>query len=92
MAKAGGGAEGPGLRTHPVGTILTQARRYARLRDLVMAAVVNLNRFRKAKQRAEAERRAAENRAAFGRTKTARRDADDERERVQRELDGKRIE
>lgn len=56
-----------------------------------MASVVNLNRFRKAKQRAEAERRAAENRIAFGRTKTERRKVKDEYERVARELDGKRI-
>ena len=41
-----------------------------------MASVVNLNRFRKAKRRAEAQRLAAENRAAFGRTKTERQKAD----------------
>lgn len=34
-----------------------------------MPSIVNLNRFRKAKKAAEAERRAAENRAAFGRSK-----------------------
>ena len=55
-----------------------------------MAPVVNLNRYRKAKERAEKERRAAENRVAFGRDKTERRKADDERERLARELDGKR--
>jgi hypothetical protein len=57
-----------------------------------MASVVNLNRFRKAKQAAEAERRAAENRAAFGRGKGERRQADVERERLERDLDSKRIE
>jgi hypothetical protein len=57
-----------------------------------MASVVNLNRFRKAKQAADAERRAAENRAAFGRTKAGRRQADVERERLERDLDSKRIE
>lgn len=56
-----------------------------------MASVVNLNRFRKAKQRAEAERRAAENRVAFGRSKEERRNAADDRERIARELEGKRI-
>jgi len=56
-----------------------------------MASVVNLNRFRKAKKSAEADRRAADNRAAFGRSKTERRKADDERERLERDLDGKRI-
>jgi hypothetical protein len=57
-----------------------------------MASVVNLNRFRKAKQRAEGERLAAENRAASGRTKVERRKAESERERLARELDSKRIE
>jgi hypothetical protein len=54
-------------------------------------SVVNLNRFRKAKKRAEAQQRAAENRAAFGRSKTERQDGDNERRRVDRELDGKRL-
>jgi hypothetical protein len=57
-----------------------------------MASVVNLNRFRKAKKAAEAERRAAENRAAFGRAKAGRRQVDVERERLEHDLDGKRIE
>jgi hypothetical protein len=56
-----------------------------------MTAVVNLNRFRKAKKREEAERRATENRALFGRSKKERRDSDDERQRTARELDGKRL-
>jgi len=57
-----------------------------------MASVVNLNRFRKARQKAEAARRAAENRAAFGRGKPERGQATSERERIDRDLDGKRIE
>ena len=57
-----------------------------------MASVINLNRFRKAKKSAEAERRAADNRALFGRTKKERRQAEAERERLERELEGKRIE
>jgi ribosomal protein S2 len=57
-----------------------------------MATVINLNRFRKAKKSAEAERRAADNRALFGRSKKERRQADRERDRLARELDGKRIE
>ena len=56
-----------------------------------MASVINLNRFRKAKKIVKAERRAADNRAAFGRTKVERQKADDERERLERDLDGKRI-
>jgi hypothetical protein len=56
-----------------------------------MATVVNLNRFRKAKKAAEAERRAADNRVAFGRSKSERRQAKGERDRLERNLDGKRI-
>ena len=57
-----------------------------------MPSIVNLNRFRKAKKAAEAERRAAENRVTFGRSKAERREADEARERHKRDLDGKRIE
>jgi hypothetical protein len=60
--------------------------------ETTMASVVNLNRFRKAKNRAEAERRAAEHRAAFGRTKAERQKEEDERQRRARELDGKQVE
>ena len=56
-----------------------------------MGLVVNLNRFRKAKQREEAERRAAENRVAFGRTKEERHKAQDEQERTARDLENKRL-
>ncbi len=56
-----------------------------------MATVVNLNRFRKAKERADAEHRAAENRTAFGRSKAERGKAAAERERLKHDLDGKRI-
>ena len=57
-----------------------------------MAEPVNLNRFRKAKRRADAQKQAVENRVAFGRTKTER---DAERlkaEKAGRELDQKRLE
>ena len=56
-----------------------------------MTSVVNLNRFRKKKQRAEDRQRAAENRALHGRSKKERRDTDDERRRARRELDGKKL-
>jgi hypothetical protein len=56
-----------------------------------MGSVVNLNRARKAKKAAEAERRAADNRVAFGRSKVERQKAEDERERRKRDLDGKRV-
>ncbi|MDE1903052.1 MAG: DUF4169 family protein [Alphaproteobacteria bacterium] len=56
-----------------------------------MAEPVNLNRFRKAKRRADAQKQAAENRVAFGRTKAER---DIERlktEKATHALDQKRI-
>jgi uncharacterized protein DUF4169 len=56
-----------------------------------MATVVNLNRARKEKKRTEDQRRAAENRAAFGRSKTDRRLIESNEERRRRELDGKRL-
>jgi hypothetical protein len=56
-----------------------------------MGSVVNLKRFRKAKQREEAERRAAENRVAFGRTKAERQKARDESECASRDLENKRL-
>jgi len=56
-----------------------------------MAEPVNLNRFRKAKRRAEAQKQAAENRVAFGRTK-AERDAERlKAEKAARALDQKQI-
>jgi hypothetical protein len=56
-----------------------------------VASLVNLNRVRKAKKREEAQQRAAENRALFGRTKAQRQETDKERGRIRRELDGKRL-
>jgi len=56
-----------------------------------MAPVVNLNRFRKAKKREEAQQRAAENRALYGRSKKERAAETDERRRATRELDGKKL-
>lgn len=49
-----------------------------------MAEIVNLNRFRKAKQRSEAQQRATENRVRFGRSKAEKAsDRDDSRRREQ---------
>jgi hypothetical protein len=56
-----------------------------------MAAIVNLNRFRKAKKRDEAQQHAVENRTLHGRSKKQRRSDEDERKRTHRELDGKRL-
>ena len=56
-----------------------------------MATVINLNRFRKAKKRAAGEERAAQNRAASGRTKTQPKTTWRARARADRELDNKRL-
>jgi hypothetical protein len=53
--------------------------------------IVNLNHFRKAKKREEAQQRAAENRALHGRSKKDRHAEEDARKRAQRELDSKRL-
>ena len=57
-----------------------------------MGDVVNLNRFRKARKRAEKQATAAENRAKFGKTKAERRSEDYDRKAAERSLDGKKIE
>jgi hypothetical protein len=54
-------------------------------------SLVNLNRFRKEKQREAERQRAAENRALHGRSKKERRAIADERRRAARELDGKKL-
>ena len=56
-----------------------------------MASIVNLNRFRKDKERAAKEQRAAENRALHGRGKKDRRASDDELRRTEHDLDGKKL-
>jgi hypothetical protein len=55
-----------------------------------MGEVVNLNRYRKQKQRAERERRAEANRARFGAPKTERVKSAAERALESRRLDGAR--
>ena len=52
-----------------------------------MGEVINLNRARKARDKAEAKTQATNKRAAHGRTKAERKAADIERERVERLLD-----
>ena len=56
-----------------------------------MASVVNLNRFRKEKTRAEKKQRAAENRALDGRGKAERQASAAEQRRSQRDLDSKKL-
>lgn len=52
-----------------------------------MSTVVNLNRFRKKKARAEKEQRAAENRERFGRTKAEKNRDAKEKRNLERRLD-----
>lgn len=55
-----------------------------------MGEIVNLRRVRKAKTRADAERQAAENRAAFGRSKADKQEAAAKAGLAERLLDGHR--
>lgn len=54
--------------------------------------VVNLNKARKARAREAAKSLAAENRVAFGRTKSEKAKAQADATRLARQLDGKRLE
>ena len=56
-----------------------------------MGDVINLNRYRKAKARAEKARLAEANRARHGRTRSDKQVAKHEQERQVAELDGKRL-
>lgn len=53
------------------------------------AEIINLRRFKKAKDRAEKQAAAEQNRISFGRTKLEREAAEIETERVKRKLDGR---
>jgi len=53
--------------------------------------VISLNRFRKAKERAEAARKAEENRVRHGRTRAEKELVRHEQERQDAALDGKRL-
>jgi len=55
-----------------------------------MAELINLNKARKAKARADGKAQAAENRAKFGQTKGQKAVAKLDAERARRELDGKK--
>jgi hypothetical protein len=57
-----------------------------------VADIINLNQFRKKRDRRAAERRAAENRSRFGLTKDERTRAQRESEKVKKDLDDKRLE
>jgi len=53
--------------------------------------IVNLNQYRKKRRRAEADRRAADNRVRFGRSKEERSRDLRESGRTKKEIDGKRL-
>jgi Domain of unknown function (DUF4169) len=53
--------------------------------------IVNLNQYRKKRRRAEAERRATDNRVRFGRSKKERDKLLRESARARNELEGKRL-
>ncbi|HVJ54489.1 MAG TPA: DUF4169 family protein [Aliidongia sp.] len=56
-----------------------------------MGDVVNLNKFRKARNKAKADAQAAENRTRFGRSKEDLTKSRTDTERTQRDLDGKEL-
>jgi hypothetical protein len=56
-----------------------------------MGDVVNLNKFRKARDRRAAEDQAAENRVRFGQPKDAKAKLRAEADQTQKDLDGKRL-
>lgn len=56
-----------------------------------MAEIVNLNRFRKAKAKAESEEKARHNRIAFGRTRAQKDQERQARDKAAAELDGKSL-
>ncbi|GGF17601.1 DUF4169 domain-containing protein [Aliidongia dinghuensis] len=56
-----------------------------------MGDVVNLNKFRKARERQTADAQAAENRVRFGQSKEAKAKLRTEAEQAQKDLDGKRV-
>jgi hypothetical protein len=56
-----------------------------------MAEIINLNRARKDRAKAEDRARAAANRAAHGRTKGQKQAAETDRDRADRLLDGQKL-
>ena len=56
-----------------------------------MGDVVNLNRFRKARAKAQQEKQAEENRVRHGRPKSEKLKSGDEQERADHDLDGKKL-
>lgn len=57
-----------------------------------MGEVVNLNRFRKARAKAEVAEEAKRNRTRYGRSKEQKREDQREKEQGAKDLDGKKLE
>ncbi len=57
-----------------------------------MAEIVNLNRVRKSKAKKAAAERAGVNRVAFGRTRIEKEESRKAREKIEAELNGKKLE
>jgi hypothetical protein len=57
----------------------------------IMGDVINLNRFRKQRERTQREAQAAVNRTRFGRTKDEKKRDVDDTKRQDRDLDGKKL-
>lgn len=55
------------------------------------AEIINFRKAQKARARTEKEKRAAENRAAFGRTTALRQNEVLEKSKLERDLDGKQV-
>ncbi len=53
-----------------------------------MGDIVNLNKARKARAKADAEKKAADNRAKFGMTKAEKQKIADEKDRLARHVEG----
>jgi hypothetical protein len=71
-------------------TVIANCKRVAQ-QEATVGDLVNLNKFRKQRQRADGARQASENRVRFGRGKPERTRIRAEQDRQGRTLDGKRL-
>jgi hypothetical protein len=60
-------------------------------KEVAMAEIVNLNQYRKRRQRRDAAKEAAENRVAHGRSKAERKKNRHQHEKAAKDLDDKRL-
>lgn len=56
-----------------------------------MVEIINLNKVRKARKKADKKRRAPTNRAKFGQSRTARKRQETDRARLDKDLNGKQL-